>query len=704
MWIGALLLAAVELVADGESRLRIESDGSEGARRAVALLKRNVVLMSGAALPETGSGPALRFVQSAAPGYTIRLSGADVVVEGDDLLRAAYDLLEGWGCRFDVEEPVTPRKGTLEIAMLRWRRQRELYVESAGFDPSLPASGVAVLGIEAYAAPEFASARALGYAVRVASTSFDDFLPPERYEEHRDWFALRRGAREPRGNFALTNPAARTAYLESAERWLEAHPEVECLGIWPEVTTIWCEESEALGHAEAYALLWKEAAARFPGRKLEILATGLTLRPPKTTVPKNVEVRLRPGRDASGLQALADQEIDAVVRAWEARGARVVLEIDAGPDSWCGMSWPCHEAIRGNAKRFPAAVLRNGTHLHARLWRDPDREERLGPGISALLERARKVTSWGHPRDAADLFFDEGDGIAFRIAANERLLRLALKESTDLEARRSAAADAFLGYHALRRALPEKWAKVYRRYRGRDYRQVVETLLPEGVEHRVGPALVREGLARIDVETDRLRLSIDRATATVTQVRLFRGNRWSGELCGDDGRFFAVVALATRTKRVQGDVALSSPGQGRLRIDLSGRLAPGGPRWRSRLDLRSASGAVHQTAEVFTDGGIAAGCRWKGARFDRWVCPAFTSEGRLQGEAERILPAYRMPTGTLLYCREGERGTGLAVRTVHGGASVSVRDGPFGMLVATSRGRTIQVDWILFSGLGELGH
>jgi hypothetical protein len=704
MWIGALLLAAVELVADGESRLRIESDGSEAAQRAVALLKRNVVLMTGAALPETGSGPALRFVRTDAPGYAIRMNGADVVVEGDDLLRAAYDLLEGWGCRFDGLEPVTPRKPSLEIAPRSWRRQRELYVETDEFDPSLSATGVAVSGIEGYAAPDFAPARALGYALRVASTTFDDFLPPERYEEHRDWFALRRGKREPRGNFALTNPAARAAYLDAVERWLQAHPEVDCLGIWPEVTTVWCEESEVLGHAEAYALLWKEAAARFPKRKLEILATGLTLRPPRTTVPTNVEVRFRPGRDASGLQAMADQEIDAVVRAWEARGARVVLEIDAGPESWCGMAWPCHDAIRGNARRFAAAVLRNGSHLHARLWRNPAKEERLGPALSALLERARKVASWGHPRDAADLFFDEGSGIAFRIAANERLLRLAQKETAEPEARRSAASDAYLGYLALQRALPEKRAKAYRRYRGREYRRVVETFLPEGVEHRVGPALVREGLERIDIETDRLRLRIDRATATVTQVQLFRGDRWSADLCGDDGRFFAVVALANKTTRVQGDVALSSPGQGRLRIDLSGHLAPGGPRWRSRLDLRSASGVVLQTAEVFTDGGTAAGCRWKRNRFDRWVCPAFTSEGRLQGGTERVLPAYRLPPRTLLYCREGERGIGLAVRTVHGGTSVSVRDGPFGMLVASSRGRTIQVDWILFSGPGELGH
>ena len=40
---------------------------------------------------------------------------------------------------------------------------------------------------------------------------------------------------------------------------------------------MWDEAALALGAPESYALLWREAAARFPGRRFEILATGLHL-------------------------------------------------------------------------------------------------------------------------------------------------------------------------------------------------------------------------------------------------------------------------------------------------------------------------------------------------------------------------------------------------------------------------------------------
>jgi hypothetical protein len=704
MWIGAILLASVELVSNGEARLKVETDGSESARRAAALLKRHVVLMTGTALPEKGTGPALRLRRTQAPGYAIRIEVGNVLVEGDDLVRAVYDLLVGWGCRFEGDEPEVPKRQALPVAPLVRTRARDLFVETPDFDPSLPASGVSVAGIAGYGESDFAEVRALGYRVRVASTTFDDFLPAELFEEHPDWFALRQGRREPRGNFALTNESARSAYLDALGRWLEAHPEVDCVGIWPEVTTIWCEESEALGHANAYALLWREAAERFPDRRLEILATGLTLRPPPGTVPGNVEVRLRPGRDASALQGVAGQEVEGVVRAWEARGATVVLlEIDAAPASWCGMPWPCHEAIRADARRFRAAVLKNGAHLHARLWRDPEEDPPVEPALSSLLERARRVSSWGHPRDAADLFTDESFPLAFRIGTTERLLRIALDEEGDAESRRSAGAEAYLGYRALLQALQPEAARTYRRYRRRAFERMVAELLPGGVEHKVGPARVRETLDSVTIETDRLFLRIDRATATVVELRRVSGDKWGQDLCGGDGRFFAVVAIASPTERRDGAVEFSSPEQGRLRIDLSGRLAPGGPRWRSRLDLSSASGIVHQTAEVKAPGGIAAGCRWSGEVFDRWVCPSFVAEGRLLAKEERQTPGYRLASGTLLYCRAGEHGVGLAARPAHR-AMVSVRDGTSGALVVTSPGRTIQLDWIFFANLAELGH
>jgi hypothetical protein len=674
-------------------------DESAAARFAADLLRRHVVLMTGVALPEGGGGAAIRFERTDAPGYEIRVAEG-AVVRGSDLARAAYDLLEGWGCGFGPPAPHIPRCVTLSIEPRAWRPARILYTEE--LDPSLPAQGVAVRGLDRYR--PLPLARDLGYEVRVASTSFDDFLPPALFETHAEWFASRGGERAPRGNFALGNADAREAYLERLGAWLDAHPEVDCVGIWPEVTSVWDDDALARGAEESYALLWREAAARFPARRLEILATGLTLRPPEGRVPGNVEVRLRPGADASGLQGLATQPIEQVVRAWEVRGARVVLEIDAQPDSFLGLPWPCHEAIRENARRFGAGVLRGGGHLHARLWRDPDAPAGLPPLLARAAERARGVRSAGEPQHAADLFLEEEFGLAFRVGALERLYRLAGNEAAEPEGRRAAAADLLLGYHAVRRELPPGAAASYDRHRGREYGALIATLLPGGAERAVGSARVRETFDRVEVETDRLLLGIDRRTSSVTSLRRQVARGWSDDLAGEGGTCFGVVALEEKTERCDGDVLVAA-GDGDIRVELSGALFPGGPRWRSTLVLASASATVRQTAAVEADGGVAAGCAWRTPVYDRWVCPAYAVEGSLKGEGSGEPPprGLAMAPGTLLYCRAGERGPGLAARLPDGGVVSLVARETTTLVAALPGARSLRVDWIVFTDLGELG-
>ncbi|MHC4134688.1 MAG: hypothetical protein ACYTDU_05500 [Planctomycetota bacterium] len=700
-WAALLLAASLDLIVAGEPRVHLETDATPAARFAADLLKRHVVLMAGTALPERGGGAVLRFERNDAAGYAIGIGESGAVVRGGDLVRAAFDILESWGCRFDGGEPVLPRRKDLRLEAREWRPERVLYVEE--FDPSIPAQGIAVRGLAKYRAEELQRARELGYRVRVASTSFDDFLPPELFGDHPEWFARRQGKREARGNFALQDGGARAAYVDRLGEWLSAHPEVDCVGIWPEVTTVWDEEALARGAPESYALLWREAAARFPARRFEILATGLTLKPPAGKVPGNIDVRLRPGKDASGLQGVAGQALEEVVRAWEVRGARVLLEIDAAPEAWCGMPWPCYAAVQADARRFAAAVLRGGGHVHARIWRDPDAP--LPAAAADLLRRARGVRSWGHPTDAAELFFDERFGIAFRIGAVERLYRVAANEERDVEERRSAAADAYLGYRAILAQLPRPESETYRRYRARDYRRLLEGLLPGGsVEHQVGPARVREGLDSVEIETDRLRFGIDRRTATVVSLYRKQGKEWSADLAGGAGKYFAVVALATKTDRTEGEVRISSPETGRVRIDLQGRLSRGGPRWSSTLSLSNASGLVHQVGSVDTPGGIVAGCKWNGPSsvYDRWVCPPYAMEGRLGDPAHPPPRGFRMVPGTLLYCRDGERGVGLAVRLPRGGVVSLAQGGEATTLLATGGGRRIEVDWIVFTHLAEL--
>jgi len=694
-----LLLLGLDIVAGGAPCVRVETDGSPAARFAADLVRRHTVLMTGVALPEGGTGPALRFEASDAPGYEITIEGGGALVRGHDLARAAYDILESWGLR--PPDPHISRREALSLEARAWKPARALYVES--FDPSMPAQGIAVRGLDKYRPDPLV--KELGYEVRVASTSFDDFLPVALFEAHPDWFAKRGGVRGPRGNFALPDPDARTAYLDALGAWLDAHPEVDCVGIWPEVTTVWDEDALARGAAESYALLWREAAARFPSRRFEILATGLTLRPPaEGEVPSNVEVRFVPGADASGLQGIVGQSIEQVVRAWEVRGARVVLEIDAQPDGFLGMPWPCHEAIRENARRFEAAVLKGGGHLEARIWRDPDGPFDLPPLLARAVERARRVRSSGDPRDAADLFLEEEFGLGFRVGAIERLYRLAANEAGDPAERRSAASDLLLGYEAVRRELPAADRASYQRHRGREYAALLATLLPDGVEHAVGPAHVRETFDRVEVETDRLLLRIDRREASVTSLRRKLARDWSEDLAGQGGSFFTVVALGEKTDRVEGEVSVEAR-EDRVRIDLSGRLRKGGPRWSSTLELGGTSGAIRQTAAVEVEGGVASGCAWKGPVFDRWVCPPYAMEGVIKGEGPGEPPprSLVLPAGTLLYCRAGERGLGLAARLPDGGI-VSLRTRDESTLVAGHpTARSLRIDWIVFTDLGELG-
>jgi len=659
------------LVVEGRGTARLEADGSAAALLAAETLRKHVLLLTGVSLPMTGTGPALRFRSTPDPGYAIDASGTGAEIAGRDLLRATVDLLEGWGWDFE-RNAAAGRRSDLAVEARRSRPRGELWVESE--DWTLPATGLAIRGLSC-SLPE-------GVRLRVASESFDDFLPVALFETHPDWFARRGGEREPRGNFCLTDAGARAACLDAVGAWLEAHPAVEALGLFPEVTEAWCEcdSCGAIPRAEAYALLWREAAARFPDRTIEILATGATLAPPAGAIPRNIEVRLRPGRDGCGLHGLLDPSCPGNAAETAARwNARVVVEMDGAPDSWCGMPWPCEEAVRRNAEECGAGVLRHPRRSLARLWHDP---RPVAPS---------KVHTWGDPQKAADFDFPESEPLAYRIAANERAFRAAMDGSRPLDFRRAQATEAWGAYHDL----PE----VYRRYRGADFRRMAETLFPEGIVRRVGPASVRESPERVEIETDLLRLSIDARTAVVVSLQRKGPQGFGRDVAGGDGGFFSVVAIDEKVERDAGAVRIESPEAGRLRIALSGRLHRGGARWTSTLELGSASPSVAQRATVDGPKGIAVGCRWTAPGFDRWLCPVHAAEGPLDGRQEPF--ALFLPPGSLVYCREGERGLGLALRLPDGG-QCTLADGPKPSLVAPARATELRLEWILFTENSEL--
>ena len=697
-----LLLAAVTIVDEGKPLVRLEHDGSIAASTAAELLQRHIVLIARTALPEQGPKSALRFETSGFDGYRIEERDGGLVVSGRFLVLAAYDLLRGWGCRFETEAPHLPQLARLPIAPRTWRRARPLYVETDRLDLATPATGVSVRGLAGYPSSMHVRAREYGYGVRVASTTFDDFLPVDLFPRHPEFFALRRGERQPRGNFALTNADARKKYLDNVEAWLAQHEEVDCLGLWPEVTTVWCEQAAALGHVESYALLWREAAARFGDRRIEILATGLTLKPPAGRVPSNVDVRLRPGHDASALQGVATQPLDAIVRAWELRGARVVLEINCAPSSWCGLPWPNHDAIRADAKRFKAAVLVHPDRARAMLWHDPKARIAINEEMAALLVRAHAVQSWGSPADAAKLWPENGPTLGARMGEVERQRARAMRPDLTAVARGEAASKAWFRFGALVHDLGPIPGATYRRELEHTMRRMLQEVLPDGAVAKVGPATVHERFDRVEIETVLLRLVVDRRTATVVEMRRRKGTRWSDNLLGKDGRGFAVVALAAKNDRTGGAVRVRAGEPGEALVELSGLTHPKGPRWKSTLRLDGSSARVRQEASVDSRGGIAVGFRFARDGWDEWVCPSYAREGRFNHPKERRQASFRLVPEEVLYVRKAPRGFGLGLRLPHGGVAAVV-DGSDGSLLASAPGQRIVLDWILFVDPSELG-
>lgn len=701
--VGLILVAAVAVVTDGKPAVRLEHDGSPRATAAAELIQRHVVRMAKTALPDQGAAAALRFEQSRFDGYRRRIVEGNLVIDGRDPLLAAYDVLRDWGCRFDSDEPFVPQATTLAIEATTWSNDRPLVIEAEQLDASFPATALAIRGLDRYQPTEAPPPHEL----RVISTTFDDFLPPALFEQHRDYFALRKTERVARGNFALTNTAARKAYLDRMGAWLKAHPHVDVLGIWPEVTSVWCEESLRLGAHEAYALLWREAAATFPNRRFEILATGETERPPKGRVPPNVEVRFRPTRGASLslLQPIAAQPSNNLARAWEVRGAKLLLEIDGAPPTWCGLPWPCHDAVRGNARRFHGAVLVHPRRALAELWHRPDSRVAIDEELAALLTRARTIKSWGDPRDAA-LLWPTTEGAArtelgARMGEVERGIARARTSSLAIEKRRAALNDAWFGFRALVHDLGEPHGTMYRRLRSSEFRNAFEEILPAGASKKIAGADVRETFEAVTIQTPRLRLGIERRTGLVTELRRKLARDWSPNLAGPGGRMFAVVALGSKTDRVEGVVRVRAGAEGSLLVELSGRVHRGGPRWSCVLTLDGSSARIGQRATVNVPGGIAVGCQFGPTAFDEWVCPSYAREGRFQQPAEARQATFRLVPGSVLYCRKAPRGVGLALRLPNGGAGAVV-DGDEGTILSTSSGATLDVEWIVFTGEHEL--
>ena len=62
-----------------------------------------------------------------------------------------------------------------------------------------------------------------------------------------------------------------------------------------------------------------------------------------------------------------------------------------------------------------------------------------------------------------------------------------------------------------------------------------------------------------------------------------------------------------------------------------------------------------------------------------------------------------LPAGTLLYCRDGERGPGLAARAADGAIVSLIRNDSTTLVATHPSRRELRMDWIVFMDTGELG-
>jgi hypothetical protein len=153
-----------------------------------------------------------------------------------------------------------------------------------------------------------------GMGVTVGHHSFRYWLPPGVYfAGHPEWFALVNGERTTAGQVCVSNPAVAEVMAERIVAFLEANPEVDMVGLWPNDAYGWCECEACAAleptrtcalfpphpvRTETYLRLVREVARRVgeahPHKRLSALAYVNYVEPPQEDVPPNVAVCYAP--------------------------------------------------------------------------------------------------------------------------------------------------------------------------------------------------------------------------------------------------------------------------------------------------------------------------------------------------------------------------------------------------------------------------
>jgi hypothetical protein len=120
-----------------------------------------------------------------------------------------------------------------------------------------------------------------GMILKVGGHGYENFLPPEvHYDDHPEWFGQVSGkrTRDTHCVFETGNPAALRAFSRNVADYLEAHPEIDVLGLWPPDMVTWGTSKESLAQgspARRQAIVTRAVRRELNRRKAPILLETL---------------------------------------------------------------------------------------------------------------------------------------------------------------------------------------------------------------------------------------------------------------------------------------------------------------------------------------------------------------------------------------------------------------------------------------------
>ncbi|MEN6644146.1 MAG: DUF4838 domain-containing protein [Armatimonadia bacterium] len=330
---------------DGSTEFRIVRPAEAGLDFAADELARYLAIITGAwfevAEEADGSAIVLRVEPGEAEEYGWEVEEGRVTLWGDcalSVLFAVYHLLESHaGCRWlsDFEGgEVVPRIEALEVPCERQVFRPAMTHRAFTNYPAIDQRTVSMVdwmakhrfnrfmifanaagSLEAYEKVLRRELVGRGMKVEMGHHSFRFFLPPEEFfEKHPEWYAQLQGERSTKGQVCTSNPAVAEAMAARVCDFLDQHPEIDMVGLWPNDGYGWCECAECLSlepqepsgvypsqprRTDTYLkfvnAVAERVAQRHPDRFLSALAYVNYIEPPRETVPlANVKVCFAP--------------------------------------------------------------------------------------------------------------------------------------------------------------------------------------------------------------------------------------------------------------------------------------------------------------------------------------------------------------------------------------------------------------------------